>query len=1094
MNQAFNDFLSSVGGGLSGDGGPNMKNYQHASKLYVEGGYARAPKFNHLYFVAFNINDGVIRDPAWRENSYNTVGLLVKSTTLPKFKIANEAMNQYNRKTQVQTKLTYEPVTMEFHDDNSEITNGLWKNYYRYYYTDSIYGGKDDTVKPTPSQVSLGKKLFGGLLSPGSKRIKQRENNIFPNAYTDNKYMADTYPYGLDNFQSVPFFKSIDIFVLYQQKFTQITLINPKITSWDHDDVGQSDSTKLMRNKMSLVYENVLYNDGRIGKGSKSGIFAEAFYDTSPSPLSIAGKGSASLFGPGGLIGGFQDVFGENGALAQGDYLAAALQAATLIKNAGQITDQQLNAEGYSMLGAAVGIAVSSRNGEIAQNLENNFGNSIGVYTNQYSKNNLEDIPTNPVEFDAAAALKRQEARDAAEYAQELADTKAKQAQQQEELAQRTNAELDALTEQKNAIGTQISNNLKVAEKALNTINEWNEKIVDPTDTNLLYSSPVYIAARALGDSESVALGKAFNDAVSANQGAQAIIESANRQKESVYAINKLLVANQESLTQQAQLIKDYGPDYAAKISRDSLDYIQKYGAVVAQENTLDTSALPNPFLDHEIATKTYLAALNSGRISSVSQAAADLQTSENLVKVERQAAVSQAIGKITENYGNLTLDKSQTNVEIAVLLAEQSRIDGERTELTDRYRAWQVDQTLGNIVEDAKYVGLKNIADIEKLVIERALFQKTTSNSFTEKKLLQAEYADKVGAYPDSDSAKEFLLGLAKKYDPTNPDAGLITKQDFIDKYSGASYIDPENGNTYKWTESQAVLKYYAALEKAPALYEKAIASFDIDISKVVTRQIVLNSLELSNIKGQIGDAYVTLLKSKSATGDEYTNLTTSIENKIIDLGKTQEKITASELLSQRMVIVNTELASAQAVVVKELAYNKNPDKPYVVMVDTRSAEQIQSDSKPAATSESKSSMAKTTISMEVSVQQAILALQQKLGTTNIYGLTIEKQETFDDYGRRIYSATAKGVAVPIPTDLVTTVRVTYKNEFGDIVTDNRYYSGSTYLSQSQAAAATLAEFKSIKNTKVLGLAVGTGNNNSSTNTNGKRLNANNS
>jgi hypothetical protein len=218
------------------------------------------------------------------------------------------------------------------------------------------------------------------------------------------------------------------------------------------------------------------------------------------------------------------------------------------------------------------------------------------------------------------------------------------------------------------------------------------------------------------------------------------------------------------------------------------------------------------------------------------------------------------------------------------------------------------------------------------------------------------------------------------------------------------------------------------------------------------------------------------------------------AIENKIIDLRKTQEKITASELLSQRMVIVNTELASAQAVVLKELAYNKNPDNPYVVMVDARSAEQILSDSKPAATSESKSSMVKTTISMEASEQQAILALRQKLGTTNIYGLTIKKQETFDDIGRRIYIATATGVAVPIPTDLMTVVKVTYKNQLGDIITDTRAYSGSTYLSQSQAAAATLAEFKSIKNTKVLGLAVVTRNTNtSSTNTNGIRLNTHN-
>jgi hypothetical protein len=1096
MNQAFNDFLSSIGGGLSGDGGPNLKNYQHATKLYVEGGYARAPKFNHLYFVSFNINDGVVRDRSWLQNSYNTVGLLVKSTTLPKFKITNEAMNQYNRKTQVQTKLTYEPVTMEFHDDNSEITNGLWKNYYRYYYTDSIYGGKDDTVKTSPSRVSLGKKLFGGLLSPGRKRIKQRENNTFPDAYTDNKYKEITYPYGLDNFQSVPFFKSIDIFVLYQQKFTQITLINPKITSWDHDDVGQSDSTKLMRNKMSLIYENVLYNDGRIGKGSRSGVFAEAFYDTSPSPLSIAGKGSASLFGPGGLIGGVEDIFGENGALAQGDYLAAALQAATLIKNAGQISEQQLSAEGYSMLGAAVGIAVSSRNGEIGQNLENYFGNGIGVYTNQYSKNNLEEIPAAPVEFDTYKYIEVQRAtaaRAAAEYAQEVANEAARTAQQQEELAQRTNAELAALTEQKNTIGTQISDNLIIAEKANKTINEWESKITNPTDTNSLYASPAYAAAIAAGDSDSVALGKAYTRAVADNQGAQTIIESANREKESVYALTKLLIANQESLTQQAQLIKDYGPDYAAKISRESLAYIQEYGVDLVKENTLDTGAETNPFLNHQIATNTYLAALNSGKISSVSQAAADLKSTEDRVKVEQQAAINQAIGGITTNYSNLLRDRDEETTSLDVLSQDQRNLAEARATITEHYQAWQIDQSTAAIAAAAKELGLYDKLSVEKLIIDRTASVRESENAIAEKFNLVKEYNARVGNYPATIAAQTFYLELIKRYDPTNPDAGLTTKQDFIDKYSGKSYIDPVDGNTYKYKEDGAVLKYYAALEAAPALYTQVIANLDQTVRNS-REKVLINTIALDDVKSQIDAAYIAALESSSATSKVNRDLADSIATKIVESGKTQAKITASELLLKRMVIVDTQLGSGQAVLEKELSYNPNPNKPYVIMIDGRTAAEILADSQldTVGTEKFVSASAKSTVSAKAAEIAAIDKIRAKLGVSVVSVFNVSTVETVDANGNKIYNVELTSRTFANPPDLVTTVIITYKNEFGAIVKDPIYFRGDEYISQSEATAKILATYKSVKGIKVLGIVASTRRDNTAAN--GVRLNTHNS
>lgn len=264
MGTAFNNFLSNRAGGASKF--TNFKSYTHATKLYVDNNFARAPKLGFLYFVSFNINSAAIKN--WPNDGQRDVGLLVKKADQPKFKIATETINQYNRKTNVQTKITYEPISIEFHDDNSEITNNLWINYFKYYYEDSNY----------------------------------RQGMM---AYGDTKYGSTYYRYGLDNNQDEPFFESVDIFVLHQHKFTQITIENPLITAWDHDSLSQSEGTKVLQNKMTLAYENVYYKTGEIVPGSSPDGFAAKYYDNVASPLQ-AGKRN-----PDGTQVSINDVFGK---------------------------------------------------------------------------------------------------------------------------------------------------------------------------------------------------------------------------------------------------------------------------------------------------------------------------------------------------------------------------------------------------------------------------------------------------------------------------------------------------------------------------------------------------------------------------------------------------------------------------------------------------------------------------------------------------------------------------------------------------------------------------------------------------------------
>jgi len=327
MSNAFTNFLSGVASGILGKSDGDLRDYQHADRLYVKNNYARAPKAGFLYFVDFDINRAAIPDATYREKGIKDVGLLVKRAELPKFKITNETLNQYNRKTVVQTKITYSSVNIDFHDDNSDITNNLWKNYYNYYYMDGVYGQVKEGLVPE---------------------------------FADTKFGTKDYSYGLDNFQNQPFFNNINIYVLHQHKFTQFILINPKISDWTHDAVEQGESNKFLANKMTVDYEGVSYKQGKIVRNKQPHGWLPVYYDNTPSPLRT---------GAGGLLGaiaGADAIFGEDGSLANAktplDYLGVALQSRDLYKNVRQLTKGGLRQEGYSILSGVLGNIASTGN------------------------------------------------------------------------------------------------------------------------------------------------------------------------------------------------------------------------------------------------------------------------------------------------------------------------------------------------------------------------------------------------------------------------------------------------------------------------------------------------------------------------------------------------------------------------------------------------------------------------------------------------------------------------------------------------------------------------------------------------------------
>ena len=335
MPSLIKGFLDNVFKGALNPKG-NLADYQHAARMFVDDSFRLAPKQKFLYHVSFNINDkAAISLPNFNSTITEELNMLVKSVDLPKYSITTTTKQQYNKKRKLQTRLDYDPITIVFHDDNYGITTAMWQLYYQYYFRDGTYRTKDGSGNVTstvPRQYSRG------------------------SFYNDEEF--NKYRYGLDNDSSLPFFNSIQIYQMARKRYTCYTLVNPLITAWQGDTLayGNNDTAA---NQMTIEYETVFMSRGPVRAGVAPKGFGGRHYDRSPSPLSLAGGGTSSVFGTGGVLsdllgfgGGnspFSDIEGANGS-GGGSLLKRAIQTANRFRNLKNLNKEGLRQEGLQIL------------------------------------------------------------------------------------------------------------------------------------------------------------------------------------------------------------------------------------------------------------------------------------------------------------------------------------------------------------------------------------------------------------------------------------------------------------------------------------------------------------------------------------------------------------------------------------------------------------------------------------------------------------------------------------------------------------------------------------------------------------------------
>jgi len=353
MANKFTRFLKGVGDGLLTPKGV-VADWRHASRLFVDNQYRLAPRTKFNFYVHFEIEKSVLSSPVFNNKHADEVGYLIKSTDLPKYKFETVTKNQYNRKKIAYKNFTYESISMTFRDDNAGVMNALWALYMSSYVQD----------RSNPLAAYTNTKL----------------------RTTDTSY--DAFRYGLDRpNRTVDFFKSISIYMMSRKRFVGYTLVNPKITSWEHGG-GDYTANEVNENRMNLEYEAVLYSAGNVSFNNPKG-FANLYYDKVPSPLTVQGGGVGNLFGEGGVLDGLESVFGDiAGGTAfgsPGNFLATAIKAVNTVKNLNKLSKEGLKQEAINIL----------NNPATVRGAVNTIGGVVGAV---FPRNNGGDNPATAIQ------------------------------------------------------------------------------------------------------------------------------------------------------------------------------------------------------------------------------------------------------------------------------------------------------------------------------------------------------------------------------------------------------------------------------------------------------------------------------------------------------------------------------------------------------------------------------------------------------------------------------------------------------------------------------------------------------------------------
>lgn len=250
--------------------------------------YRNQPRFPFEYYININLNDvGTARQyiaEYFNSTTWAQIAPLVKTIDMPSMKIDTTPLNQYNRKRLSQTRVNFDPVKVVFHDVADGKTLKFWDMYYRYYFADGKEPGMNSTQQTQQKNKTYSVESFikniTPQINPAIANLPSSVRSLFqsnsptgtnsPTSTNGEKskildIIEDTlenhnFGFNLPTINNVRnLIQTIDIYQVHGGRFNQVTLVNPRISAFQHDVLSYSTTDKTLELTFTFEYEYAYY-------------------------------------------------------------------------------------------------------------------------------------------------------------------------------------------------------------------------------------------------------------------------------------------------------------------------------------------------------------------------------------------------------------------------------------------------------------------------------------------------------------------------------------------------------------------------------------------------------------------------------------------------------------------------------------------------------------------------------------------------------------------------------------------------------------------------------------------------------------------
>lgn len=248
--------LGSVAGTYSQSSqSPFVKHY--ASDLFLH-----APKYKFLYVVEFIFNGGMSG-----KEFKNDFAFLIKQFDRPNISVQHDDVNMYGYRTKVPKSTTYEPITIQIHDDIQNKSMNFFTSYLRAISPISNVMGSTDPLSYQRNSMQYDLTGHHGASAT--------------NNYSGSFGPLQTPQDGVETEDSMTILSSVNLYHVYDYgKFMNIyEFKNPKVLQMSMDAVSMEDSG-LSSITLQLAYDTVFIDTGVTAAGKIPDIYEDVTLNT----------------------------------------------------------------------------------------------------------------------------------------------------------------------------------------------------------------------------------------------------------------------------------------------------------------------------------------------------------------------------------------------------------------------------------------------------------------------------------------------------------------------------------------------------------------------------------------------------------------------------------------------------------------------------------------------------------------------------------------------------------------------------------------------------------------------------------------------